>query len=120
MYYGKYNDEPIRFRVLNKDSIEFGGRTLFLDSDKLLYQEEFDNDYSNVWANSSLREYLNNTFFNDSFSKAEQNAVFASTVDSHEYSSSVRVQDSFYSEYGSYTPLNKDKVFVLDIITTTV
>ena len=115
VYYGKYNDEPIRFRVLNKDSNEFGGRTLFLDSDKLLYQEEFDNDYSNVWANSSLREYLNNTFFNDSFSKAEQNAVFASTVDSHEYSSSVRVQDSFYSEYGSYTPLNKDKVFVLDI-----
>ena len=115
VYYGKYNDEPIRFRVLNKDSNKFGGRTLFLDSDKLLFQEEFDNDYSNVWANSSLREYLNNTFFNDSFSKVEQNAVFASTVDSHEYSSSVQVQDSFYSEYGSYTPLNKDKVFVLDI-----
>ena len=49
VYFGKYDGQPIRFRVLDKASTKYttdGSKTLFLDSDKVLYEEYFNNTLS--------------------------------------------------------------------------
>ena len=114
VYFGKNNDEPIRFRVLDSNSTAYGGNTLFLDSDKLFDKHIYDED-SNVWADSDLREYFNGEFIEKHFTPAESNVIFASTAASHDYSDDiVPLQDFIISDYESYTALDGDKIFPLD------
>ena len=117
VYFGKYNKEPIRFRVLDDSSDRFGGETLFLDSDNVLFEHVFDDaPYSKIWEECSLRKYLNNQFYNDSFTDTEKSAVWSSRVDSHDYPGDViDLMDYISTDYESYTPLKDDKIFVLDI-----
>ena len=117
VYFGKYNKEPIRFRVLDDSSDRFGGETLFLDSDNVLFEHVFDDaPYSKIWEECSLRKYLNNQFYNDSFTDTEKSAVWSSRADSHDYPGDViDLMDYISTDYKSYTPLKDDKIFVLDI-----
>ncbi len=41
VYWGSYDNAPIRFRVLDPDSNKFGSSTLFLDSDITLYKRSY-------------------------------------------------------------------------------
>ena len=79
MYFGSYNGEPIKFRVLAPSTTAYGGETMLLDSTSTLFKHAFDNN-DNVWAESELRTYLNGTFYNEAFSAAEQSAIASSTV----------------------------------------
>ncbi|MBO4459293.1 MAG: S-layer homology domain-containing protein [Clostridiales bacterium] len=117
VYFGKYNKEPIRFRVLDDSSDRFGGETLFLDSDNVLFEHVFDDaPYSKIWEECSLRKYLNNQFYNDSFTDTEKSAVWSSRADSHDYPGDIiDLMDYISTDYKSYTPLKDDKIFVLDI-----
>ena len=36
VYYGKYNDNPLKYRVLSKNTSDFGGTTMLLDCDSIL------------------------------------------------------------------------------------
>ena len=81
VYFGTYNGNPIRFRVLAKDSTAYtSGKALFLDSDVSLFEECFDNEepYSNSWNGSTLQKTLNGTFLGG-FHECEQEAIVTST-----------------------------------------
>ena len=66
VYFGTYGENPVKYRVLDKNTTVFGGTTMLLDCDSILWagsnpSSAFD-DNSNEWANSNIRTYLNETF----------------------------------------------------------
>ncbi len=73
--FGSYgaNKSPIEWLVLKKE----GGKLLIISRYVLDYHK-YDN-YSR-WRGSSLREYLNNDFFNSCFSKQEQDKILETRV----------------------------------------
>ena len=109
VYYGSYNNEPIKFRVLSVNEGKFGAATLFLDCDKVLFDKEFD-PYVSSWNSSSLRTYLNNDFLSDSFSPVEQDAVYPSQIDG----GAAYSDPSLNYMCGRKVGLSGDKVFLLD------
>ena len=114
VYFGQYNGTPVRYRVLNRASNEYGvdGGSLFLDCDNVLRTIAFDDSGSDVWINSTLRAWLNGTQFlnNDAcFSAAERSAI-APSVKEH--------RTIIYGSVGwgsaLFHPLAGEKVFILD------
>ena len=79
VYFGKSNLEPIKFRVLDTDTDLFTHesreKTLFLDSDVLLYDDFLDNTEGTKWNSSSLRTYMNHKLLNDLFAGYERLAI---------------------------------------------
>ena len=81
VYFGTYDGNPIRFRVLAKDATAYtSGKALFLDSDVSLFEECFDNaePYSNSWNGSTLQKTLNSTFL-VGFHACDREAIATST-----------------------------------------
>lgn len=127
VYFGHYNGKPILFRVLDKDTTRYGGRTIFLDSDITLFGAFFDKSepVSNIWEKSDLRADLNGSKFlkkSGVFTVAERTAIAESYVESH----AMKVDDISLNQYyphidmlhdwfPSYTALTGEKIFVLDI-----
>ena len=112
VYFGTYNGSPVKYRVLDSNTTVFGGTTMLLDCNSVLWSGDnpssaFDED-SNVWANSDIRAYLNGTFLTNNFSTAEQNAIASSTK------SAADSTDGNGSIYFSYASLSGDKIFFLD------
>lgn len=64
VYYGEYNGEPVLYRVLsdsnNTQIIKEG--CILLDSDRILYRDVYDEYYSNVWTNSTVRQQLDELY----------------------------------------------------------
>ena len=120
VYFGTYEDIPVKFRVLAKDSTAYtSGKSLFLDSDKSLLVNYYDNvdpyawivkPYSNVWDKSGSQILLNDEFL-DGFKLAEQDAIAVSTGNG---GGSFIPGSKEASIYGSPVSVN-DKVFLLDI-----
>ena len=113
VYFGTYGGNPVKYRVLDKNTTVFGGTTMLLDCDSILWagrnpSSAFD-DNSNDWANSNIRTYLNGTFLTSNFSTAEQNAI-ASSTKSAEYST----DGNGWIGTLSYASLSNDKIFFLD------
>ena len=95
--YFKY--EPIKWRVLNNNDDE-----ITLVSDNALDDEKFNNSYSEVtWENSSLRTWLNSTFYDSAFNDAEKSVIINSDVENN-------VTNSKGINSGNNT---KDKVYIL-------
>lgn len=117
VYFGTYDGEPMKYRVLSRRSTDFGGTTMLLDCDSILWEgtnvdgqsSRFDDD-SNVWADSELRAYLNGTFLTKYYTTAEQNAIAESVK------SSPRVSDGIGHPDLIFTPLSGDKIFLLDAV----
>ncbi|MBR3308138.1 MAG: InlB B-repeat-containing protein [Lachnospiraceae bacterium] len=110
VYYGNYNNTPLKYRVLDNDSDEFGvnGGSLLLDCDTVIKQMRFDDD-SVVWADSELRAWLNGSEFLNSpavFTDAERTAIASSSKSDR---SAKDVEG-----WSTFTPLSHDRVFVLD------
>ena len=84
-YTGDYYKEAIKWRVLEKKDGE-----LFLLSDQSLDSIQFNEDYEKrnpqtgkkdfSWANSDLREWLNDDFYNAAFTSDEKADISLSTV----------------------------------------
>ena len=110
VYFGTFNDTPIKFRVLQKDSTVFtDSEALFLDSDAVLLNKCFyrnNGEDSNQWRMSEIYSWLNWTFFSDNnFTAIEMSAV-PNTKSGAGYNS---------SKYGPYERLYYgEKVFLLD------
>ena len=121
VYFGKYSDTPVKYRVLDKDSTLFSDKTtVFLDCDSTLFDADFDsfvnaNDPgSNVWINSDIRTALNGDAFlekSGTFTAMEKSAIVASTVAGHPLTS---VNADAVSEFVNYIGLENDKIFLLD------
>ena len=129
VYYGKYDgSNPTKYRVLDKDATEFGGNTMFLDCDRILYYDSFNkhNSQGNVWADSDVKTGLNGEKFlekPDNFSNIEKAAIASSTVSEHDLVGAAdkntneegKVASWTCSAFGKYVPLDNDKVFLLDV-----
>ena len=122
VYFGTYgtdydgNPKPVKYRVLDSETSVFGGTTMLLDCDTILWagsdpSNAFD-DSSNVWADSNIRTYLNETFLTNNFSATEQSAI-ASSTKSEAYSGTDGADGNGWSSL-NYAPLSNDKIFFLD------
>ncbi len=131
VYFGKYNDAPIKFRVLDSSTQEFNGDgstdkyTMLLDCDNILfdstimYSTSEDDIYMEwQWQDCYLKALLNsekisghnftNTgFLTTAFSNMEQDAIAQSVKDR------IAQDDYNYPQF-YYTALTGEKVFVLD------
>ena len=114
IYFGKWDEEPIKWRVLD-DKTNTGGSGLFLLSDALLGtgwdgDVHFDNsgNDSNAWQSSTAKTWCNN-FYGSSFSNGEQGAVLATTKSDGAFTKGT----GGISFDASENILNGDKVFFL-------
>lgn len=118
VYWFKY--EPIEWRVLDPDTGMVMSETI-LDSqaynnyilssnitgtsdDDACWGDSSKTYYSNNYANSSIRTWLNEDFYNTAFSSAQQSIIQYTRLDNSAY-------DSIYSEYDSQT--TNDKIYLL-------
>ncbi len=85
VYYGTYNGTPTKYRVLANGTTDFGGTTMLLDCDMLLYTSWFDgqNPLTNVWSDSLVRSGLNGSAFFDkdgNLTEAEKGAILETSI----------------------------------------
>ena len=131
VYYGKYKNNPVKYRVLSKKTTDFGGSTMLLDCDSILEQMSFDSDAQtnqgaekeNEWALSDIRAWLNGSSFLGStsvFSTVEKEAIVKSTAERHVFAEYVKepVRGSLGNRDGEkkyFTALVQDEIFLLDV-----
>lgn len=139
VYYGKYDGEPIKYRVLDTESrysFSTGASSMLLQTDKVVGPQVYSYTFAGKttsteqysYADSSLVKWMNETgykkmtcsitnkempYFLNEFSSVELNGILASTKASKNSSDGGLNFAAGGSEY-IYTPLNKDKVFALD------
>lgn len=115
VYFGKYEGQPVLYRVLDPNSNIFGSNTLFLDCDEGLYLDYFDEEnQTNNWNDSDIRANLNgDSFLNKDgvFTSAEKASIAESEISGHPLTG---ILQSAIDTYGNYVGLDGDKVFVLD------
>ena len=109
VYFGSYNGKPVKYRVLDKETSVFGGTTMLLDCDSILWMGSKFDASSRDWADSSIRKYLNGTFLTSGFTTAEQNAIAYSSKSAADSSDGAG-----NNTYFSYAALSNDKIFFLD------
>ena len=123
VYYGVYDNNPVKYRVLSASTSDFGGRTMLLDCDSVLFTAAFDTNNSNDWGNSSIKNELNGNSFlakNGVFTTAETNAIANSTK--AEKNNDHDGNGLWNSEYNSglrFAKLNGEKIFLLDAVEVT-
>nr|MBQ8252241.1 leucine-rich repeat domain-containing protein [Lachnospiraceae bacterium] len=124
VYYGNYNGSPVKYRVLDANTSRFGGTTMFLDCDSILYCTAYDGEasYSNVWKNSPIYISLNGAGFLDkegAFTAAEKNAIATSNVAAHvlttDSETGVNVTNGVKTTFEKYIALTGEKIFLLDV-----
>ena len=114
IYFGTWDEEPIKWRVLD-DQTNTGESGLFLLSDALLGTGRYGDVYfdnsgntSNAWQSSTAKTWCNN-FYGSSFSNGEQGAVLATTKSDEAFTKGT----GGISFTASENILNGDKVFFL-------
>ncbi len=119
VYYGKYNGNPVKYRVLDPDSTAFKDgmeknnpntlNTLFLDCDSVLAKGTWGTNLN--WGSNETyaRKWMNETFLNGSanFTYVEKAAI---PVVFKEYSDNV-----YRDTYFLINLTNNEKVFPLDL-----
>ena len=102
VYWFKY--EPIAWRILS----ESDGTALIL-CDMIIDAQEYDYEngsYDNNYANSTIRAWLNETFYNTAFSKLQKEIILTTTVDNS-------VSSTGYSSNPYACEDTSDKIFLL-------
>ena len=114
IYFGTWDEEPIKWRVLDNRT-NTGESGLFLLSDTLLGTGRYGDVYfdnsgntSNAWQSSTAKTWCNN-FYGSSFSNGEQGAVLATTKSDEAFTRGT----GGISFAASENILNGDKVFFL-------
>ena len=118
VYYGKYNDNAVKYRVLSIKTTDFGGTTMLLDCDSTLFSTaEFDTEKSNIWANSSIKAGLNGELFltkDGVFTQAESKAIASSTKAEKSARDGSGWWRTSENEGLNFAPLTGQKIFLLD------
>lgn len=107
--------EPMNWRIIDPEKglmlcetiidSQALSNTIYLNYDEFRYQKSVtDTFYANNYAESSLREWLNNTFFNTAFSSAQQNDIQISLLENKAYQTNLSAFSSADTN---------DKVFLL-------
>ena len=126
VWFGKYDGNPIKFRVLapttDRFSGETGENTLFLDSDAFLYWSNYDSsDSVTNWTESPVRNGLRGNMFlkrAKGLTDQEVAAIAESTIGSHKLmvgTEAGNVCQYAQREFETYVPLEKDTAFLLDV-----
>ena len=111
--YSSYNKvEQIKWRVLTKN-YNNTGKALLLAENILTNQKYADS--SNNYANSSIRNYLNNTFINIAFTSGEITSINTTTVDNSARSTNPDADAKTYNKGSNKYACDKtyDKIFLL-------
>ncbi|MBR6329162.1 MAG: hypothetical protein IKR68_05895 [Lachnospiraceae bacterium] len=107
VYFGKYNNQPVRYRVLSALDKE-----LLLDCDTVLFTDTFSDTVSeNNWENSTLRAKLNGEGFYDApgvFTDAEKAVI-------KDYYPADGDEGIIPSDYNTVTVPVGDRIFLLDV-----
>ncbi|MBD5106431.1 MAG: Ig domain-containing protein, partial [Lachnospiraceae bacterium] len=99
--YRYFKWERIKWKVLNND-----GSNLFVVADKAIDCKEYNEEYVNItWETSTIRNWLNNSFYNTAFSSSEQGAIVTQNVVNED-------NPSCGTEGGNNT---SDKIYLLSI-----
>ena len=155
VYYGTYDKDynenqvtpfPVKYRVLRNNITRFStgtmeekARTMLLDCDSVLYNQQFDSDGNkndteknlNDWHSSdiagliarsnpdaNIKAGLNTEesgYIETGFTNAEREAIAQSYIEGYPLSNStVSLQDYVISYYQNYIALNGEKLFLLD------
>ena len=128
VWYGKYDGTPVKYRVLAPKTTIYGGSTMLLDCNSVLYSAPFDADGEansgaqklNEWKYSDVRTGLNGSAFlnkADGFTTLEKNAIAKSTIASHalvEGTAAGQVSSWTKGVFVNYVALSGEKIFLLD------
>ena len=116
VYYGKYDGKPVKYRVLDKASMDFGGNTMLLDCDNTLYTSVFEESGRGSWERSSIKSGLNAEQFltkEGVFTSAEKAAIAESKK-----ANKKELDGSGGSEL-VYKALTGEQIFLLDSVEAT-
>ncbi len=76
-YFGTYERQDVLWRVLDKKDDK-----VLVISDQILFSEKYNKSEKEIlWADSSIRRYLNNDFLKDCFSAYEQKAIVSTIIE---------------------------------------
>ena len=100
VYFGTYEGEPILFRVLDNETEVYGGKTMLLDSDRILYWDKFDYyiDGDENWEDY----YWENQFFGPFDLDSLIPQALDGTSDSEGYDEPEDDEDDDYDEENPY------------------
>lgn len=106
LYWFKY--EPIKWDIVKEEN----GKAILV-ADLILDSQPFDyegyGEYSNNYAESTIRKWLNGTFYNTAFSEAEKEIILTTSVDNSV--ASMEHLDNPYFCVDTY-----DKIFLLSYV----
>lgn len=115
IYYGTYNNSPVKWRVLDAEHTNTGADGMFLLSEECLGTGQrgdlyFDqaSPYSTAYQGSDTQKWCAD-FYEGNLSSQEQSAILATTKDDDAYTTS----DGAFHSADSKNILNGDKVFFL-------
>lgn len=97
---GEYGGDSIVWKVLTQND----GNALII-SEKLLTRMPFKDDVSGTWETCSLRKWLNEDFYNQSFTNDEKSSIITSKV-------TATQNPEYNTDQGNHT---EDNVFLLSI-----
>ncbi len=131
VYFGNIpgTSQPMKYRVLSRQTSEYGGSTMLLDCDRTIDFTRFDQDgkanttsaYPTTWRYSDLRSYLNGSDFltkQGVFTEQERDAIYNSNIQSHVLQVgdlAGKVSAKTYDTFHDFVGLNGEKIFVLDV-----
>ena len=93
--------ERIKWKVLEND-----GNTLFVVADGVIDCEKYNEVYKNItWETSTVRDWLNASFYNTAFNGSEQSAIVTQNV--------VNEDNPYYGTEGGND--TSDKIYLLSI-----
>ena len=119
VYYGAYASAPVKYRVLapyttayTESGEDAGKATMLLDCNETYGSNISFATSSNVWANSTLKKYMNNP--------GQNQYVFSGCTEVEKSSvvGSVKATGSVFNDNGTsvaYVPLTGEKAFALSI-----
>jgi tetratricopeptide (TPR) repeat protein len=112
---GTWRGEPLRWQVLAQE----GDRALIITKDcvaVMLYQNaawgDLDAIEGTTWENSSLRAWLNGSFYEEAFTGAEQERIQTTNVVNNDNSGTEPSGETFITDGGADT---SDQLFLLSI-----
>ena len=122
VWFGTYGNVPIKYRVLDLETTAYGGKTMLLDCNNVIFTEAFDNDgypnaenaKANEWKYSDLKSALNGSSFlyrENGFTDQERNAIMSSYAEGRPLQ---RGSDWTKEAFVNYVGLTGEKIFVLD------
>lgn len=111
VYFGSYDGAPLKYRVLDSESKDYGGNTILLDCDSALTNMPFNSDgKTKEWEKSDVRKWLNGTFYSGAFEDGEKNAIISSVKKSPAATDGEGFKVAGGTSSGKWTPLNGDKI----------